>query len=119
MIAKSSVQTELDVFLSTHTAVASESALWRGGQIKFTVSLFLTTDMPPDELVTSARCMIVAFDQVLVLTNPDGEHILPGGRRERRESIEDALVREVYEETGITVQSSEHIAISHYHHESP
>lgn len=110
---------ELDAFLGSHTEAARESALWSEGQIELSVSLFLTSDLPPDALVTSARCIVMAKEQILVMVNPGGQHILPGGRREPGESVTMALRREISEETGIEIDRAERIAVVHFHHETP
>jgi 8-oxo-dGTP pyrophosphatase MutT (NUDIX family) len=112
------MSTELSSFVSRHTLASTEQATWRGGQIQLRIDAYLTADAPPDELVTSARAVIVAEDQVLVMTNPAGEHILPGGRREPGESSLHALKREILEETGLSIDDAEPVAVLHYHHES-
>jgi ADP-ribose pyrophosphatase YjhB (NUDIX family) len=113
------MHTELEHFLATHECNSSESASWRGGQIELTINSYLTADPPPDLFVTSSRCVIVADNHVLVMTNPAGEHILPGGRRGPGEPLERALAREVHEETGLTIPAGPQIAVFHYHHKTP
>lgn len=110
---------ELMTFLSQHRIAATESATWAEGQIELSASLIITSDSPPDDLVTSARCIVTTMDQILVMVNPGGRHILPGGRREQDESIEDALNRELREETGIVYDRAERVAVLHFHHETP
>ena len=80
----------------------SEEVSWSNGAVRFGVAGHLTpVDEVPDELVTSARCIVRVRDRVLVCTNADGvSHVLPGGRRNPAESAIDAAVREVHEETG-------------------
>ena len=43
--------------------------------------------------------------------NPEGTYSLPGGRIEPGESPNDAAVREVFEETGLKIQSSDLIGL--------
>ena len=71
-----------------------ESMTW-SGTIKLRVASYVRPLMPPDELITSARVVLLTKDGCAVLTNPDAVHILPGGRREPSESVMDALRREV------------------------
>jgi len=65
-------------------------------------------DEPPSlDLVTSVRCIVRRGDDVLVVARTtedrDEGHIMPGGRREPGEPIEQTVRREVLEETGWTV----------------
>ena len=49
------------------------------------------------------KAVVVRDGKVLVLTKPDGEADLPGGRIEQGESFEQGLHREIHEETGLKV----------------
>ena len=53
-------------------------------------------------------CMVYQDNRVLVLDKIDGQWngiTFPGGHVEKEESFADAVVREVYEETGLTISS--------------
>ena len=53
-------------------------------------------------------CMVRRGDEVLVLDKIHkewGGYTFPGGHVEREESFTDAVIREVYEETGLTITS--------------
>ncbi len=53
-------------------------------------------------------CMVYQGDRVLVLDKVDVEWngiTFPGGHVERNESFTDSVIREVWEETGLTIQS--------------
>ena len=55
------------------------------------VRYFLSDEQPPEQLVTSVRCLVFQNDSVLALRNRKGNHILPGGRREEGETFEQTL----------------------------
>lgn len=51
---------------------------------------------------------LIKQDDKLLFVSHDGEHwTLPGGRPESGETLKDCLEREVYEETGLSVQTQE------------
>ena len=53
-----------------------------------------------DALIRSVRCLTRVDHRIVVCDTPDGEHVLPGGRREAGETHEETAIREVHEETG-------------------
>ena len=61
-----------------------------------------------EQAIFCNMCMIRDGEKVLVLDrkNPDWPGItFPGGHVEKEESFVDAIIREVYEETGLTISS--------------
>ncbi|MEO8084503.1 MAG: NUDIX domain-containing protein, partial [Ardenticatenales bacterium] len=56
--------------------------------------------------VSSVRAIVLAGDNVLVVTNEHQMHIVPGGRPKQGETHDDALRRELLEETGWTIESA-------------
>jgi ADP-ribose pyrophosphatase YjhB (NUDIX family) len=54
--------------------------------------------------------------KVVVLTNVDGRHYLPGGRLEPGETYLEALGREIEEECGLHIDESELIGFIHFKH---
>lgn len=54
--------------------------------------------------------------KVVVLTNVDGRHYLPGGRVEPGETYLDALAREIEEECGLQIVACELIGFIHFRH---
>ena len=110
---------DLQAFLEALEPVTTEDVLWRGGQIHLELTCYCTSLEPPDHLVSSARGIIMTQDQVLVLANPDGEHIMPGGRRETGETPAAAVIREVREETGLDIAVDTHAVVMHFHHTTP
>ncbi|MBM3934790.1 MAG: NUDIX domain-containing protein [SAR202 cluster bacterium] len=73
----------------------------------------------PKELVTSARAVVLKGDTVLVSTNKDDRHLLPGGRVEPGETYEETVRRELLEEAGVEVRPLRQVGIVHLHHTSP
>ena len=61
-----------------------------------------------EKAIFTNMCMITDGEQVLVLNrkNPDWPGItFPGGHVEKEESFVDSVIREVYEETGLTIEN--------------
>lgn len=98
---------------------ATERLVWRGGQVELDLSVYLTTRTPPPDLTSSGRCIVLAGDNVLLMTNPSGDHILPGGRVHPGEDTRAATIRELAEETGISIASPEQVAVLVYRHVTP
>ena len=108
---------DFKAFLAPLTAFAVENKNWHGATLR--LSCYLSGAEPPLRYVSSARVIVVQEDRVLVVKDPIGKHIMPGGRLEPGESIEDALRREVLEETGWTLNSVHRIGLLHYAHTGP
>lgn len=61
-----------------------------------------------EKAIFTNMCMITDGEKVLVLNrkNPDWPGItFPGGHVEKEESFVDSVIREVYEETGLTIEN--------------
>lgn len=56
--------------------------------------------------VSSVRAIVLAGDNVLVVTNEHEMHVIPGGRPQGGETHDDALRRELLEETGWSIESA-------------
>jgi 8-oxo-dGTP pyrophosphatase MutT (NUDIX family) len=96
---------------------ADEQAEWPPARLR--VRTYLTTKLPPLDLVSSVRALILKGDQILVVRDPIGVHILPGGRREPGETLLQTLEREVLEETGWTIRDARLIGLAHFQHLTP
>ncbi len=123
-----SISTTLDqalkAFLRGRTPLAEESLDWSGVGKEFvqtrTTYALDPSDAPPLSLVTSVRAILTRGPQIMVMRDPDGEHIVPGGRLDDGEGLLEALRRELLEETGWTVRGEpERIGLFHYHIHSP
>ena len=67
------------------------------------LSCFLTEKQPPLDLIVSARAVLSAHDGKVFAFEDQGLHVLPGGRREKDESVLEALAREIVEEVGCAI----------------
>jgi ADP-ribose pyrophosphatase YjhB (NUDIX family) len=110
---------ELSVFLRSHVPAVHETVVWGDGALTLAVAAYLGNELPPLEAVTSVRALVFRADQVLVVRDPHGIHLLPGGRRGEGESLEETLRREVLEETGWALADVALLGFMHFHHQSP
>jgi 8-oxo-dGTP pyrophosphatase MutT (NUDIX family) len=96
--------------------LSDDIVLWANGAIQLRMRTYVTTTLPPLELVMSARCIVFRDELVLVLRDLTGPNILPGGRLEPGETPEQAMRREVLEETGWTLQDAVVLGALHFEH---
>lgn len=112
------MQPDLAAFLARHAPIAEESAVW-GNDTPLRVTSYLGHDPPPLAYVTSVRGVVFRDDAVLVVRGGREGHIVPGGRREAGETLEETLRREVLEESGWALSDIAPLGFIHYHHLSP
>jgi 8-oxo-dGTP pyrophosphatase MutT (NUDIX family) len=91
---------------------------WPGG-VRLRTVCYLGDELPPPELVTSVRGIVLRENQVLVVRDPESMHILPGGRRNAGETLEETLRREVLEETGWQLATPQLLGIIWLRHLTP
>ena len=107
-------------FLKGRTPLAEEEMDWPGGglelvQTRYTYALDEAAS-PPLDLVTSVRALLTHGPNIMVVRDPGGEHIVPGGRIDEGEGLLEALRRELLEETGWTARGEPAlIGLFHYH----
>ena len=109
----------LQKFLSGKSPFHETKALWGNGTMPLRVRYFLCNEQAPEQFVTSVRCLVLHNDSVLVLRNRDEVHVLPGGRRQEGETLEQTLRREVSEETGWQVGAISLLGFIHLEHLGP
>lgn len=110
---------DLVAFLARHEPVMNGQAVWRGGTIRLRIDSYLSREAPPPAYVTSVRSVVRRSDDVLTVRNADESHVLPGGRRERGETPEQTLRREVLEEAGLRIERPVQLGFMHLHHVTP
>jgi 8-oxo-dGTP diphosphatase len=93
--------------------------VWREGSIRLRIDCYLSMEHPPSSYVTSVRSVVLRGDDVLTVRNADEWHVLPGGRRERGETLEQTLRREVLEEAGLALVRPIQLGFMHLHHLTP
>lgn len=83
-----------------------------------TVELFLTDTFPFDtKNITAVFCAVFYKDEILFTTEADIGHPeidIPGGHIDPNETPEEAVLREVYEETGVTPEAIQMVALGTY-----
>ncbi len=110
---------ELEAFFRWQVVRGESEISWGNGTILLRIRAYLTQELPPLPSITSVRGLVVLGDSVLVMRNRDDAHILPGGRRQAGESLEETLRREIREEAGIEVRDPKPLGFLHYHHLGP
>jgi 8-oxo-dGTP pyrophosphatase MutT (NUDIX family) len=96
-----------------------EVTVWGGGRFPLRVVSYFCVEVPPLEFIMSVRAVVVSDSHVLVLRNYDETHIVPGGRREKGETLEETLRREILEETGWATDNYQMLGLWHFHHLTP
>jgi 8-oxo-dGTP pyrophosphatase MutT (NUDIX family) len=109
--------TDLNQIVAALPLQADEHAEWP--PLRLRVRTYLTTTLPPLDLVSSVRALVIQAEQLLVVRDPVSVHILPGGRRESGETLMQTLHREVLEETGWTIRDTRLIGLVHFQHLTP
>ncbi|MEM8857917.1 MAG: NUDIX hydrolase [Chloroflexota bacterium] len=108
----------LSEFLSSLNLIHAESADW--GEIQLQITYYRSDRLPPSNLVSSVRGLVLWEDKILVVEEAkDQFHVLPGGRCEGNESFEETARREILEETGWLVNDLNLFGFAHLRHTTP
>jgi 8-oxo-dGTP pyrophosphatase MutT (NUDIX family) len=112
----------LATFLRGQTAVTQTNPTWQwqNSPLPLQQQTYLCPTLPPDELISSARTVLLRDDEVMLIRDhKDQPYIIPGGRREPGETVLETLQREMREETGWSVRDTAVIGCIHFQHLGP
>lgn len=108
----------LDDYFMTKRPLITETAVW--GHIQLRVQHYLSDQLPPAAYVSSARTILYRGSELLLVQQPDGKyHILPGGRCDPGETMEQTARRELLEETGWHAGPLRQIGVIRFTHLTP
>ena len=111
-------ESELTEFLTSCEKLTEDSVVW--GEMPLEYACYIGSEPPPSRYVSSVRAIVFHDDSVLVIHGDrDQFYITPGGRREKNETLEETLRREVLEETGWTLKGLSMLGFIHFHHLGP
>ena len=103
----------VEAFLARHASFGGWSEEWDGVPLEFRACI--SHELPPRSSIGSVRAIVLRGSQVLLVHSPT-LILSVGGRCEPGESIEQALLREVAEETGWKVSPVGVIGFVHCRH---
>jgi ADP-ribose pyrophosphatase YjhB (NUDIX family) len=104
---------DLTSFLNAYTPAAECETYWQSIDVHVRVTMYLSDVVPPLDCLKSVRCIVFHGDSVLVVRDVDEQHIIPGGRREAGETLEQTVRREVLEETCYAVGDLHSLSFAH------
>lgn len=110
------------VLLDLQPAAEEEMSYW-DGRLPLRITTYICEVSPPEELVTSIRTIVISDPGprpwILVMRNPSGIHLWPGGRRKPGETHEQTLHREIREECGLAIDVVFRLGFVVCHHLGP
>lgn len=110
------------VLLHLQPAAEEEMSYW-DGRLPLRMTTYICDISPPEELVTSIRTIVMSDPgprpSILVMRNPSGIHLWPGGRRKPGETHEQTLHREIGEECGLAIEVVFRLGFAVCHHLGP
>ena len=116
------VGVDLAAFIARCRPLVEEGIIW-GPASRFLCRAYAAGELPPLDVVTSVRCIVLRGDTVLALIrapeDEDEAHVVPGGRREPGETPEQTVRRELLEETGWEVGPARLLGVIVYRHVLP
>jgi 8-oxo-dGTP pyrophosphatase MutT (NUDIX family) len=113
---------DLSELLARSEPAESIETVWGNGTLPLRITAYTSPARLPIQLVVSVRCVVRCGDRVVICQEPDGKWmLLPGGRREPGEALQETVIREVHEETGWIIEASSlsRIGWMHFEHQQP
>jgi 8-oxo-dGTP diphosphatase len=119
MAQEAKIRGDIAAFLADHRPAADDHVWWANGTLPLRSTLYLSESVPPLDVILSVRCVVFDGDTVLVMRDVDEQHIVPGGRREKGESLEETVRRELFEESGYALREPHPLGFVHLHRLAP
>ncbi|MAE11006.1 MAG: hypothetical protein CL876_03675 [Dehalococcoidales bacterium] len=112
------LDSQLANYLASSRLLAEDSFSW--GEMPLEMACYLNSEQPPVRYLSSVRAIVFRDDNVHILREKRNHfYLMPRGRREKNESPEETLRRELLEETGWSLKELSVREFMHFRHLGP